>query len=242
MSPKKDTVQKMFDDISPKYDFLNHFLSFGIDFSWRKKLVTLLSEKHPRRILDVATGTGDVAIALTKLNPEKIVGIDISDKMLEIARGKVAEKGMQDLISFKQSDAGRIPFSDGTFDAVTVAFGVRNYEDLRKGLSEMKRVLCPGGTMMILEFSHPVGTPFKQFYRFYSRFVIPVIGKLISGHSDAYHYLPESVAAFPSGIDFLDILTDLGLMNCQQLILSSGIASIYSCQKPDKIKTTGQRL
>jgi len=241
MSPKKDSVQKMFDDISPKYDFLNHFLSFGIDFSWRKKLVKMLSEKHPRRILDVATGTGDVAIALTTLNPEKIVGIDISDKMLDIARRKVTEKGMQDIISFKQSDAERIPFSDGTFDAVTVAFGVRNYEDLRKGLSEMKRVLCSGGTMMILEFSHPSGTPFKQFYQFYSRYVIPFFGKIISSHSEAYRYLPESVAAFPSGSDFLNILTELGLINCHQQILSSGIASIYSCQKPDKIKTTGQR-
>jgi len=241
MSPKKDSVQKMFDDISPKYDFLNHFLSFGIDFSWRKKLVAMLSVKNPRRILDVATGTGDVAISLTTLNPEKIVGIDISEKMLDIARRKVTEKGMQDVISFKQSDAERIPFSDGTFDAVTVAFGVRNYEDLRKGLSEMKRVLRPGGTMMILEFSHPSGTPFRQFYRFYSRYVIPFIGKLISSHSEAYRYLPESVAAFPSGSDFLNILKELDLINCHQQILSFGIASIYSCQKPDKIKTTGQR-
>jgi demethylmenaquinone methyltransferase/2-methoxy-6-polyprenyl-1,4-benzoquinol methylase len=242
MSPKKDTVQQMFDDISPKYDFLNHFLSFGIDFSWRKKLVAMLSERHPRRILDVATGTGDVAIALTSLNPEKIVGIDISDKMLDIARRKVTEKGMQKVITFKQSDAERIPFSDGSFDAVTVAFGVRNYEDLRKGLSEMKRVLCPGGTMMILEFSQPSATPFKQFYRFYSRFVIPSIGKLISSHSDAYRYLPDSVAAFPSGVDFLNILTESGLIDCHQEILSFGIASIYSCNTPDKIKTAGHRL
>ena len=231
----------MFDDISPKYDFLNHFLSFGIDVSWRKKLVALLSERHPRRILDVATGTGDVAIALASLNPEKIVGIDISDKMLDIARKKVTEKGLQKTISFKQSDAERIPFSDGSFDAVTVAFGVRNYEDLPKGLSEMKRVLCPGGTMMILEFSHPATEPFNQFYRFYSRFVIPFIGKLISSHSEAYRYLPESAAAFPSGDDFLNILTELGLMNSHQQTLSFGIASIYSCQAPDKIKTTGQR-
>jgi demethylmenaquinone methyltransferase / 2-methoxy-6-polyprenyl-1,4-benzoquinol methylase len=241
MSPKKESVQKMFDDISPKYDFLNHFLSFGIDFSWRKKLVALLSERHPHRILDVATGTGDVAIALTYLDTEQIVGIDISDKMLDIARRKVTEKGMQKIISFKQSDAERIPFSDGSFDAVTVAFGVRNFENLRKGLFEMKRVLRPGGTMMILEFSHPTATPFKQFYRFYSRFVIPFIGKRISSHSDAYRYLPESVAAFPSGDEFLHILAELGLTNCIQKKLSFGIASIYSCQSPDKIKTTGQR-
>jgi demethylmenaquinone methyltransferase / 2-methoxy-6-polyprenyl-1,4-benzoquinol methylase len=241
MSPKKDSVQKMFDDISPKYDFLNHFLSFGIDFIWRKKMVSMLSASHPRRILDVATGTGDVAIALTRMNPEQITGIDISEKMLDIARKKVNEKGLQKIISFKQSDAERIPFSDGSFDAVTVAFGVRNYEDLRKGLSEMKRVLRPGGKMLILEFSHPSATPFKQFYHFYSRFVIPFIGKLISSHSNAYRYLPESVAAFPSGDDFLRILTELELTNCQQKILSFGIASIYSCQTPNKIKATGQR-
>ena len=239
MSPKKDSVQKMFDDISPKYDFLNHFLSFGIDFIWRRKLVAMLSVTHPRRILDVATGTGDVAIAMIKLKPEQIVGIDISDKMLDIARRKITEKGLQNIISFKQSDAERIPFSDGSFDAVTVAFGVRNYENLRKGLSEMKRVLRPGGIMMILEFSHPATTPFKQFYDFYSRYVIPSIGKLISNHSDAYRYLPESVAAFPSGGDFLQILKELGMTNCNQKPLSLGIASIYSCQTPDKIKPTG---
>jgi demethylmenaquinone methyltransferase / 2-methoxy-6-polyprenyl-1,4-benzoquinol methylase len=241
MSPKKETVQQMFDEISPKYDFLNHFLSFGVDFTWRKKLVTLLSARNPRRILDAATGTGDVAIELAKLDPEKIVGIDISDKMLDIARRKVTLKGLQNIISFKQADAGRIPFSDGSFDAVTVAFGVRNYEDLRKGLTEMKRVLSPGGIMMILEFSKPTAAPMKQFYHFYSQFVIPFIGKIISSHSDAYRYLPESVAAFPSGSDFLHILTELELINCNQQTLSFGIASIYSCQKPDKIKTAGQR-
>jgi demethylmenaquinone methyltransferase / 2-methoxy-6-polyprenyl-1,4-benzoquinol methylase len=241
MSPKKDSVRKMFDDISPRYDFLNHFLSFGIDFIWRKKLVDMLSELHPARILDVATGTGDVAIAMARLDPGQIVGIDISEKMLEIARLKVIEKGLQEIISFTRGDAERIPFSDGAFDAVTVAFGVRNYEDLIKGLTEMKRVLRPGGTMLILEFSHPSATPFKQFYRFYSRFVIPLIGKLISSHSDAYTYLPESVAAFPSGDDFLHILEESGLTNCNKKELSSGIASIYSCQAPDKIKTTGQR-
>jgi len=241
MSPKKDSVRKMFDDISPRYDFLNHFLSFGIDFIWRKKLVDMLSELHPARILDVATGTGDLAIAMARLDPGQIVGIDISEKMLEIARLKVIEKGLQEIISFTRGDAERIPFSDGAFDAVTVAFGVRNYEDLIKGLTEMKRVLRPGGTMLILKFSHPSATPFKQFYRFYSRFVIPLIGKLISSHSDAYTYLPESVAAFPSGDDFLHILEESGLTNCNKKELSSGIASIYSCQAPDKIKTTGQR-
>ena len=241
MSPQKATVQQMFDDISPKYDFLNHFLSFGVDLYWRKKMVSLLSGRHPHRILDVATGTGDIAIALTHLNPEQIVGIDISERMLEIARRKVSEQGMGKIISFKQSDAERIPFSDGSFDAITVAFGVRNFEDLPKGLSEMNRVLRPGGTMLILEFSHPATAPFRQFYRFYSRFVIPFVGKLVSDHSHAYTYLPESAATFPSGDDFLNIIRGLGLINCHQQTLSFGIASIYSCQKPGKIKTTGQR-
>jgi demethylmenaquinone methyltransferase/2-methoxy-6-polyprenyl-1,4-benzoquinol methylase len=241
MSPEKKTVQKMFDDISPKYDFLNHFLSLGIDYRWRKILVRMLSERNPLRILDVATGTGDVAIALTRLNPEKIVGIDISEKMLDIARTKIAAKGLENVISLRQSDAGHIPYSDDSFDAVTVAFGVRNFEDLRQGLSEMRRILRPGGTMMILEFSQPSVTPFKQFYQFYSRFIIPFFGKMISNHSQAYSYLPETAAAFPSGENFLKILRELEMINCSVKVLSFGISSIYSCRKPDKIKTTGQR-
>ena len=241
MSPERATVQKMFDDISPKYDFLNHFLSLGIDYRWRKILVRMLSERNPLRILDVATGTGDVVIALTRLNPEKIVGIDISEKMLDIARTKIAAKGLENVISLRQSDAGHIPYSDDSFDAVTVAFGVRNFEDLRQGLSEMRRILRPGGTMMILEFSQPSVTPFKQFYQFYSRFIIPFFGKMISNHSQAYSYLPETAAAFPSGENFLKILRELEMINCSVKVLSFGISSIYSCRKPDKIKTTGQR-
>lgn len=220
----------MFDDISSQYDFLNHFLSLGIDVLWRKKLVRLLRTKKPSRILDVATGTGDLAIALTRLKPEKIIGIDIAEKMLEIARQKIRKRGLDEIISFRKSDAERIPFSNQSFDAVTVAFGVRNYEDLRKGLSEMKRVLRPGGSMMILEFSHPSTIPFKQLYRLYSRSVIPFIGHFISGHSRAYNYLPESVDAFPSGNDFLEILSSTGLKNCRVIPLSFGIASIYCAE------------
>ena len=231
----------MFDDISPKYDFLNHFLSFGIDHFWRRKLVRMLSDKDPERILDIASGTGDVAIALARLKPQKIVGIDISGKMLEIGRKKVSSHGLEGLITLRHGDAEHIPFSDGSFDAVTVAFGVRNFEDLRQGLSEMKRVLRPGGTMMILEFSQPSSFPFRQFYRFYSRYVIPFIGKLISSHSQTYSYLPETAASFPSGYKFLNILTELGMTECTMKLLSSGIASIYSCRKPDKIKTSGKR-
>ena len=231
----------MFDDISPKYDFLNHFLSFGIDHCWRRRLARMLSDQNPARILDIASGTGDVAIALARLKPEKIVGIDISEKMLEIGRKKVSSRGLQDIIVLRQGDAEHIPFSDGSFDAVTVAFGVRNFEDLRKGLSEMKRVLRHGGTMMILEFSQPSSFPFRQFYRFYSRYVIPFIGKLISSHSAAYSYLPETAALFPSGQNFLNILREFGMTECKVKLLSSGIASIYSCRNPDKIKTAGKR-
>jgi demethylmenaquinone methyltransferase/2-methoxy-6-polyprenyl-1,4-benzoquinol methylase len=185
----------------------------------------------PRQILDVATGTGDLAIELAKLKPEKIIGIDIAEKMLDIARRKIVKRGLENIISFSKSDAQRIPFSDCSFDAVTVAFGVRNYEDLKIGLSEMKRILRPGGCMLILEFSHPSSFPFRQLYKFYSRFIIPFCGKLISRHSEAYNYLPESVAAFPSGDNFLDILKSLGMKNCHTTSLSFGIASIYCSEK-----------
>ena len=193
---KKETVREMFDDISPKYDFLNHFLSFGIDYGWRKRLVKMLAERKPVSVLDVATGTGDLAIAIASLNPQKISGIDISEKMLEVARVKLAEKGLDKLITLRRADAEKIPFSDNSYDAITVAFGVRNYENLEKGLQEMKRVLRPGGVMLILEFSHPSSFPMKQLYGLYSRFVIPLMGRVISGNSKAYSYLPESVAAF----------------------------------------------
>jgi len=231
MKAKKEKVQKMFDDISGSYDFLNHFLSFGIDRKWREKLVRLLSEHHPEAILDVATGTGDLAIALAVLKPKKIEGIDISEKMLEIAEVKITGKGLEKMISLQKGDAEKIPFSDNTFDAITVAFGVRNFEDLELGLYEMKRVLRPGGIMMILEFSHPSLFPMKQLYHFYARFFIPLMGKMISRHPEAYQYLPDSVAIFPSGKKFLDILTGLNLNNVRHIPLTMGIASIYIAEK-----------
>ncbi|MCX6304935.1 MAG: bifunctional demethylmenaquinone methyltransferase/2-methoxy-6-polyprenyl-1,4-benzoquinol methylase UbiE [Bacteroidetes bacterium] len=228
---KKEVVRVMFDDISSKYDFLNHFLSFGIDRVWRKKLVSLLGQRKPVTVLDVATGTGDLAIAIAALKPEKITGIDISAKMLEIGRQKLIEKGLNKLITLQQADAEKIPFSDNSFDAITVAFGVRNYEHLELGLTEMSRVLRPGGVMLILEFSHPESFPMKQLYAIYSRYIIPLTGRLISGNTTAYSYLPESVAAFPSGKNFLDILQKVGLKNTRQLSLSMGIASIYMAEK-----------
>jgi len=238
---KKDDVKKMFDDISNRYDFLNHFLSFGIDNIWRRKLTSLLSIKNPKNILDVATGTGDLAIAMAKLNPLNITGIDIAEKMLDIARVKVRQRKLNGIITFTPGDAEKIPFSDGSFDAVTVAFGVRNYEHLLQGLKEMNRVLKPGGTMMILEFSHPRSGILKFIYKLYSRTIIPFTGKVISKNSYAYQYLPDSVAAFPSGEDFLEILKGAGLNNRRQYPLSGGIASIYMAEKqmggrPVKIK------
>jgi demethylmenaquinone methyltransferase / 2-methoxy-6-polyprenyl-1,4-benzoquinol methylase len=228
---KKAAVREMFDDISPKYDFLNHFLSFGIDQAWRKKLVRLLVNRKPRTVLDVATGTGDLAIAISSLMPQKIVGIDISEKMLEIGRQKISERGLSQIILLQHADAEKIPFSNNSFEAITVAFGVRNYENLELGLTEMKRVLRPGGVMLILEFSHPESFPMKQLYAFYSRYIIPILGRWISGNSKAYTYLPESVAAFPSGKHFLGILDKLGLKNTRQISLSMGIASIYLGEK-----------
>lgn len=228
---KKEVVRVMFDDISPKYDFLNHFLSFGIDYLWRKKLVKVLESYHPETVLDVATGTGDLAIAIASVKPQKIVGIDISEKMLEVGRQKLCSKGMDQLITLRRADAEKIPFSDNTFDAITVAFGVRNFENLELGLKEMRRVLRPEGVMLILEFSHPHAFPMKQLYGIYSRYIIPLMGRLISGNSKAYTYLPESVAAFPSGENFLAILESQGMKKAKLIKLSMGIATIYIAEK-----------
>jgi demethylmenaquinone methyltransferase / 2-methoxy-6-polyprenyl-1,4-benzoquinol methylase len=230
-SAKKEVVREMFDNISHRYDFLNHFLSFGIDRAWRSKLVRILSRYKPETVLDVATGTADLAIAIARLSPRKIVGIDISGKMLEIGRKKLMDKGLSKAITLQLADAEKIPFPNNSFDAVTVAFGVRNYENLELGLSEMIRVLRPGGVILILEFSHPGSFPMKQLYAVYSRYVIPLTGRLISGNNKAYTYLPESVAAFPSGKKFLDILDKLGMNNSRQVSLSGGIASIYQAEK-----------
>lgn len=228
---KKEMVRAMFDDISPKYDFLNHFLSFGIDKLWRRKLVKMLGNHNPESVLDVATGTGDMAIAIAGLKPRKIVGIDISGKMLDVGRKKITGLGLDDLITLRVADAEKIPFSDNSFHAITVAFGVRNYGDLRLGLAEMRRVLRPGGVMMILEFSHPRTFPMKQLYGIYSRYIIPLLGRTVSKNSQAYQYLPDSVAAFPSGDDFVAILNETGLKNARYITLSNGIASIYTAEK-----------
>ncbi|MAC94777.1 MAG: bifunctional demethylmenaquinone methyltransferase/2-methoxy-6-polyprenyl-1,4-benzoquinol methylase UbiE [Flavobacteriales bacterium] len=228
---KKEQVAEMFDNISHRYDFLNHFLSLGIDKLWRKKAVKILSEKSPKKILDVATGTADFAIESLKLNPEKIYGIDISEGMLAKGREKINKDSKQEIIELKKGDSENIPFEDESFDAITVAFGVRNFENLEKGLSEMKRVLKTGGRAVILEFSKPKAFPIKQLYNFYFHNLLPSIGKLVSKDASAYTYLPESVEAFPEGKDFEDILAKLNYRLLPSHPLMFGIATIYVVEK-----------
>lgn len=228
---KKEEVAEMFNNISGKYDFLNHFLSLGIDKIWRKKAVKMLKEIQPKRILDIATGTGDFAIESLKLNPEKIVGVDISAGMLEKGREKMVKRKVDHIISMQLGDSEDLPFEDNHFDALTVGFGVRNFQNLEKGLAEMLRVVRPGGKLIILEFSHPKKFPVKQYYKFHSKYIIPFFGRTISKDSNAYTYLPESVAAFPEGKNFEDILVKLGYKNVQSKLVGGGIATIYSGTK-----------
>jgi len=225
---KKEQVAKMFDNISHRYDFLNHFLSMGIDRAWRRKAIKLLRETQPRHILDVATGTGDFALQALVLSPEKITGVDISEGMLEVGRRKVRERQLEHLIELQRGDSENLPFEENKFDAVTVAFGVRNFENLERGLREIYRVLKPGGKVVVLEFSRPRMFPFKQLYSFYFRAVLPKIGRMVSKDSAAYTYLPESVAAFPDGEDFLRILQAVGFNNTKCKVLTLGISSIYT--------------
>ena len=228
---KKEQVATMFDNIAGNYDFLNHFLSLGIDIFWRKRLVRKLQKQKPQNILDVATGTADLAIAMMKIKPFNVVGIDISNGMLEVGRKKIKEKDLEKTIQLQQADSEDLPFEDATFDAVTVSFGARNFENLQKGLSEMARVLKPGGKIYILEFSKPTLFPFKQLYDFYFKFVLPLIGKLLSKDNAAYSYLPESVKAFPHGKELKSIIENCGYTNEKNHPLTMGIASIYTAQK-----------
>lgn len=229
---KKAEVEQMFDRIAPRYDLLNRVLSLGIDVWWRKRAIGYLKPAQPAEILDVATGTADVAILLAKiLKPRQVIGIDIANQMLELGRGKIAAQGLSDVISLETGDSERLRFSDASFDAVTVAFGVRNFENLEKGLSEMCRVLRPGGRVVILEFSKPHIFPIKQCYNAYFKYVLPLIGRLTSRDMRAYTYLFESVQVFPEGSQFTEILTKTGFQNpiCERLTL--GICSIYTATK-----------
>lgn len=230
-STKKAQVAKMFDNISSDYDFLNHFLSMGIDIAWRKKAISMLKPLKPKSILDVATGTGDFAIEALRLKPEKIIGVDISDGMLSVGRQKMKNKKLDGIIELRNGDSEKLPFEENNFDAVIVAFGVRNFENLKNGLSEMLRVVRPGGMVVILEFSKPVKFPFKQLYNFYFKFVLPKIGRWVSKDSSAYTYLPESVQAFPDGEGFVKILNHLGYKNTSCKPLTFGISSLYTGTK-----------
>jgi demethylmenaquinone methyltransferase/2-methoxy-6-polyprenyl-1,4-benzoquinol methylase len=228
---RKQQVQVMFNNIAGRYDLLNHLLSMGIDRGWRKKLVKLMAKDNPQRILDMATGTADLAIAAAQLNPVNITGTDIAEEMLAIGQEKANKLGLGGMISLLKADSENLPFRDAEFDAAMVAFGVRNYENLPKGLSEMCRVIKPGSRAFILEFSKPQRFPVKQLFRFYSRFILPVIGRLVSKDSTAYTYLPESVAAFPQDDQFIKIMLDAGFSKAEFISLSFGITNLYIGKK-----------
>lgn len=225
---KKNEVRAMFNNIAHRYDFLNHFLSMGIDILWRKRLIRELRRYSPELILDMATGTGDLAMMAAKSLPQaQIRAIDLSSQMLAVGQQKIVKHQLTRQIVFELGDAENIAHSDNSFDAAMVAFGVRNFEDLAKGLSEIKRVLKPGSPLLVLEFSQPTRFPMKQLYQFYSFRLLPFIGKMVSKDPRAYTYLPESIRAFPSGDDFIDVMKACGFEQCRQIPLSASIASIY---------------
>jgi demethylmenaquinone methyltransferase / 2-methoxy-6-polyprenyl-1,4-benzoquinol methylase len=230
--PKKQQVAEMFDKIAFRYDFLNRFLSGGIDRSWRKKAILELVAVRPKYMLDLATGTADMPIALMRiLNPEKIVGIDISEGMLELGKAKIKKAGLEARIQLQKGDAEEIHFPEDSFDAATVAFGVRNFQHLEQGLTEMKRILKPGGKLVVLEFSKPTEGFFLPFYKVYLRFIAPRIGKMLSGNGDAYKYLNDSVNAFPEAGDFIRVMEKTGFRDTYFRKLSLGICSIYCGSK-----------
>ncbi len=231
ISKKKETISSMFNNIAKKYDFLNHFLSMGIDKQWRKKIRKYIKTKKHDAILDVATGTGDLAIELSKLKPKKIYGIDIAEKMIDIGKEKIKNKKLDTIITLQTADALKIPFPDNNFDIVTCAFGVRNFENLSEGLKEILRVLKNKGELIILEFSQPKNKLITFFYKFYFHKILPFIGKKISKDKEAYSYLPASVETFPAGKDLLSVINSIGYKKSKYKTLSFGIASIYICSK-----------
>lgn len=226
-STKKQQVAEMFNNISHKYDFLNHLLSLGIDILWRKKAIKQLKATNPKLILDIATGTGDFAIEALALNPDKVIGIDISEGMLAEGRKKMKKLGYEKKIELQSGDSENLQFEDNFFDASIVAFGVRNFENLEAGLKDIHRVLKPGARFVVLEFSKPTAFPFKQLYNFYFKAILPFVGKIISSDNAAYTYLPESVQAFPDGTKFISILEKTGFTDTKCIPLTLGISSIY---------------
>ncbi len=228
---KKEQVTQMFDNISTNYDGLNRIISFGIDIKWRKRVVAILKEKKPDSILDIATGTGDLAINLVETGASKITGLDISPGMLAVGKKKIEEKKLNKTINMIVGDSEKLPFDENSFDAITVAFGVRNFENLEIGLSEILRVLKPGGTFVVLETSVPTKTPFKQGYNFYTKSIMPKIGKMFSKDNDAYEYLSESASVFPHGEAFNNILQKIGFIDIENKPQTLGVASIYIATK-----------
>jgi demethylmenaquinone methyltransferase/2-methoxy-6-polyprenyl-1,4-benzoquinol methylase len=228
---KKEQVAQMFDTISGNYDGLNRVISFGIDIKWRKKVLQLVSDKNPKTVLDIATGTGDLAILMTETSAERIVGLDISAGMLDVGRKKIEAKKLSDKIEMILADSENMPFENNTFDAITVAFGVRNFETLDKGLAEILRVLKPNGIFVILETSVPEKTPYKQGYTFYSKNILPLIGKLFSKDDSAYQYLSESASVFPYGEALNNILRKIGFIDVVSMPQTFGVATIYSATK-----------
>ncbi len=228
---KKEQVAKMFDTISSKYDNLNRVISFGVDVKWRKKILKMVAAKNPDSILDIATGTGDMAILLSQTNATKIIGLDISAGMLEVGKQKIAQKNLSDKIEMVLGDSEKIPFDDNSFDAITVGFGIRNFEDLEKGLSEILRVLKPNGIFVILETSVPEKFPFKQGYNLYTKNILPIIGKLFSKDKVAYQYLSDSASIFPYGEKLNNILQKIGFIEVKHSPQTFGVATIYSASK-----------
>lgn len=228
---KKEQVAQMFNTISGNYDGLNRVISFGIDIKWRKKVLQLVASKNPDTILDIATGTGDLAILMTQTKASKIIGLDISEGMLEVGRKKINDKNLQNKIEMILGDSENMPFPDNHFDAITVSFGIRNFETLEKGLSEILRVLKPTGIFVILETSNPTKTPYKQGYNFYTKNILPLIGKLFSKDNVAYGYLSESAAVFPFGEALNNILRKVGFIDVKAMPQTFGVATIYTSSK-----------
>lgn len=228
---KKKQVEQMFDNISSNYDHLNRVISFGTDVKWRKKVIALVASAKPKSILDIATGTGDLAIQMAPIKANKIVGLDLSEGMLNVGRKKIEAKNLADKIEMIQGDSEALPFENDSFDAITVAFGVRNFENLEKGLSEIYRVLQPGGIFVVLETSVPSKTPFKQGYKLYSGTILPLIGKILSKDKEAYSYLSKSAASFPHGENFNNILRKIGFTKVENKPQTFGVATIYTASK-----------
>ena len=231
-SGKGEQVEKMFDNIASRYDTLNHWMSFDIDKRWRKRAIMQLGEHSPKEILDIATGTGDFAIMTAKmLHPKRLVGADISEGMMDVGRKKVMAEGLADVVSFAKEDCMRLSFAEGSFDAVTAAFGIRNFADLERGLSEMYRVLRPGGHLCVVELTHPVRFPMKQLFKVYSHTILPTYGRLISKDRKAYEYLTATIEAFPQGETMMEILTRVGFRSSSFTRMTFGICTMYNAVK-----------